>query len=346
MPVPTVHPAKQQHGAAMVEFAVAALPLLFCALFVVEAARWHMTRQMLNLALLEAARAGSVAHARPMVMERAFERALLPLFEPAGRHASAQARMRAAFLDIARQTGVLAWNLDVLSPSAAAYTDFGDPGLRVAGAPGLAAIRNDYQAEQHDRRRRMGWASGRGPRSGTTIFEANTLRLRLRYIHAPLVPGLRALLRQVAAMHGAHDPAARAGMLVIAMEVTMPMQSHPVHWQVRSQPSRRAVGDPLLKRQTRIADGNISGAPGVVDAYGAGASKREAAANPDTPDTADQLQTASGNGPVDENEAVACGVVLCCVGGASGGKRIFKPAVRGQRDTAGLQRIVLTGSPR
>jgi hypothetical protein len=215
----------------MAAFAVTALPLLFCALFVVEAARWHITRQMLNLALLDAARAGATAHARPAVIDQVFETALLPLFQPPGRHGDARARMRASFLDVAQQTGAMPWRIDVVAPAAPAYADFGDASLRVASAPGLPAIRNDYQAEQHLRRRRMGWPGGRGPRSGQTIFEANTLRLRLTYAHPPSVPGLRAVLRGIAAMRDSSDPAARAGMLVIAMEMALPMQSHPVQWQ-------------------------------------------------------------------------------------------------------------------
>ncbi|WP_427185014.1 hypothetical protein ACL598_07445 [Bordetella bronchialis] len=245
--------AARQRGAAAASFAITALPLLFGALFVVEAARWHVVRQMLSLALLEAARAGATAHARPAIIEQAFEDALLPLFHPPGPHGDARARMRAAFLDVARTAGAPPWRIDVLSPGSRAYADFGDAALRVAGAPGLPAINNDYQAEQHLRRRRMGWAGGRGPLSGQTIFEANMLRLRLTYVHPPLVPGLRAILKRLAAMRDgngpeASHPAARAGMLVMAMESALPMQSHPVLWGAATGGAPTAVSRPPASR--------------------------------------------------------------------------------------------------
>lgn len=222
---------RRQRGAALAAFTVTAPSLLFCALFTVEAARWHATRQALHLALLEAARTGATTHARPAAIEQAFETALLPLFHPPGAHGSARERMRASFLAVAQQTGAPPWRIDLLSPTASAYADFADAALRVPGAPGMLAINNDYQAEQHQRRRRMGWPGGRGARSGQTIFDANTLRLRLTYAHPPLVPGVRAVLRSVAAMRGARDAAARAGMLVMAVDLALPMQSHPVQWQ-------------------------------------------------------------------------------------------------------------------
>src|SRR5690606_15485190 len=63
-----------QHGFAMVEFLVVALPLLFAATASYEASRWYMAREAVNLALLEAGRAGSVSHARPQAIENAFLR--------------------------------------------------------------------------------------------------------------------------------------------------------------------------------------------------------------------------------------------------------------------------------
>ncbi|CAM3500666.1 Flp pilus-assembly TadG-like N-terminal domain-containing protein [Bordetella sputigena] len=291
----------------MAAFTASALPLFFCGLLIIEAARWHMTRQMLNLALLEAARAGTTAHARPAAIEQAFEAALLPLFHPPGRHGDARTRMRASFLYVAQQTGAAPWRIEVLAPTAEAYADFGDASLRVPGAPGLPAIRNDYQAEQHLRRRRMGWQAGRGPRSGQTVFEANMLRLRLAYAHPPWLPGLRALLARLAAGRGSRDPAARAGMLVMEMEMALPMQSHPVLWH------RIAAGG--ASRPWRSEGVGRPAAPG------AGAGDRlqvlppwrgeESAAVSGQPDPG--AQGASRNADHRRSDDPACGVLICCV---------------------------------
>lgn len=333
---PDLHPARRQRGAATAAFAVAAMPVLLCALLAIEGARWHITRQMLHLALLEAARAGATAHARPAVIEQAFETALLPLFQPPGAYDGPRARMRASFLAVTQQTGAPPWRIDVLSPTPDAYADFGDAALRVPGATGRAAINNDYQAEQHLRRRRMGWPGGRGPRSGQTIFQANTLRLRLAYAHPPMVPGLRAVLRQLAAMRGARDATARSGMLVIAMELDLPMQSHPVQWQAyaagRRDPKRRAV---FRLAQDRIGkpsgpDGEHT-APAVREGAAAGhrqtddaASRaavrtnagRRAGAHGTDGRARGETPAGSGNAPERGSEPRAddalCGVVLCC----------------------------------
>lgn len=336
MPVPFPHPAARQRGAAMAAFALTAAPLLFCALFAVEAARWHITRQMLNLALLEAARAGATAHGRPSAIERAFETALLPLFQPPGPYDGPRARMRASFLAVTQQTGAPPWRIDVLSPTAAAYLDFADAALRVADAPGRPAINNDYQAEQH-LRRRMGWLGGRGPRSGQTVFEANTLRLRLAYAHPPWVPGLRALLRQLAAMRGGRDPAARAGMLVMAMEIALPMQSHPVQW--------RAAGDGRLSRERKRAVPAWTGGAGSGNARDTDSATPLAALREDAGTrhaaqgedhgmgSADGASHAAmgnlrpgpearvGQAAADATDVVAdneaCGIVLCCAARSS-----------------------------
>ncbi|ARP87291.1 TadE/TadG family type IV pilus assembly protein [Bordetella genomosp. 9] len=337
----------RQRGAALAEFALAAVPLLFLGFLSVEAARWHATRQMLYVALLDAARAGATSHARPDVIERRFEHALLPLFHPAGAHGGAAARMRAAFADITRQAGVLPWRIDVLSPSPAAFADFADSGLRVPGASALRAIRNDYQAEQHARRRGQGWTDGRGPRSRQTIFDANTLRLRLHYVHPPLMPGMRALLRAIGTQRQtsgqgpeAHRnaAAARAGMLVVAMELSLPMQSHPVQWRAtataRHQPppkSGTAQPNGRIRDGARLphwADeaGDAAG-PFWIPGHAANRPLRETAAQSGRPSLAKRngaiatlaprepaladAQAADSSGMTDQ-DAEACGVILCC----------------------------------
>jgi hypothetical protein len=228
---------------AMAEFAILAMPLMLAGLFVVETARWHMARQMLSLALLEGARAGSTAHARPGAIEDAFLLALLPMFQPAGRHANARARMDAEFKSITRQSGEPPWRIRIMQPGAAAYADFSEPGLRVPTAPGVRAIRNDYQAEQHARRRGQGWVDGRGPRSGLNIFQANTLRLRLTYLHAPLVPGARTLLRWLWATSATGGASAQAGLLTIVVDIELGMHTHPADWRGKAAGSRH-VGRP------------------------------------------------------------------------------------------------------
>jgi len=301
------------------EFALAALPVLLAGLLVFEVTRWQMVRQMLDLALLEAARAGATGHADPRVIERAFIRALLPLFEPGGRHGGALARMQAEFADIEQSLGGRAWRIDVVAPAGTAFADFRDRSLHIAAAPGRGAIRNDYQAEQHARYVDRGWPQGRGPRSRMTIFDANTLRLRVVYVHRPLAPAIRAILRGIAAAGGQSDMAARAGMLTLRAEMALPMQSHPVDWRRTGLPPHpRSPGTPFAT--TALTDHGNARSP----ARPAWSSPRS-----DAGPTATWTAARNGNRDVgrDKSEGKygrndgagavagddpACGIVLCC----------------------------------
>jgi len=220
----------RQRGSALVESTVALALVLFAGLAALEFAHWQLTRHLALVALTEAARAGAAGHLRPGPMAQAFEAGMAP------RHAAPEGgsrqRLRAAWGRVQARTGLPAWRIWVLRPDQAAYADFGQRGLPLPGdARGRAAIRNDYQAEQHaDHAAR--WPQGRGPRSGLTIYEANMLRLRLVYVVEPLVPALRPLLRGLAA--GAADICSRrilaAGALPLKLEMIMDMQSHALSW--------------------------------------------------------------------------------------------------------------------
>ncbi|HYG45005.1 MAG TPA: pilus assembly protein [Bordetella sp.] len=208
-------------GAALLEFALAAPPLLLLGILAAEAAHWHLARQLAYVALVDAARAGATSHGSPTAIAHAFERAARP------RHARAdgdtRAAQRQAWQRLQQQAGMPAWRIEVLQPSAAAVQAHARPGLAVPRAPGRRAVSNDYQAEQH---------ATRGARSGgPTVFDANTLHLRLTYLHAPLAPLTRALLRQAGRAAGAcAQQALERGLLAMQLELRIEMQSHPVDW--------------------------------------------------------------------------------------------------------------------
>lgn len=206
--------ASPSRGMAATEFILVSLPLLLVGLGAFEAARWNLTRQAASLALLEAARAGSVSHADPAAIEDAFRKALQPLGDPSRGLPEGQAP----------------WRIDILSPRAAHFTDFPGPGT--GGGP---TIPHAYQDLQHQRALASGRPGGRGHASGDTIFGANTLSLRLDYLHVPLVPGMQSLLRQLgAALPDAGFAAQamrRAGTLPVRQTVSVTMQSSPRGWR-------------------------------------------------------------------------------------------------------------------
>src|SRR5690606_22498033 len=136
--------------------------ILLAGLGSIEAAQWFFTRQAASLALLQAGRAGITHNAHPDAMVDAFEAALLPLHVSASGRKAAE-RLAAALDRRTQRTGRAPWQIEVLSPTAAAFQDHGDASISIPTPGSLAAINNDYQLEQHQRRQSQGWHAGVGP---------------------------------------------------------------------------------------------------------------------------------------------------------------------------------------
>jgi len=221
-------PSYRQRGSTLIEFSLAAILLLTLGLGIVETAHWFAVRQAVGLALMQAARTGAVTHARPEAIEREFERGLSPLLAGAA----------SAVLSTP------SWRIQINSPYALAFNDFDRLPAALAPAP-FPALDNDYLAEQHARYLARGWPQGRGPQSGQTIFEANTLTLTLYYPHRPLLASTRAALRLLAsAVDSGAGPGNvnivwRQGFVVLHRRVSTVMQSHPVLWP--DAPSGRVI---------------------------------------------------------------------------------------------------------
>ena len=215
-------PRLPQHGAAAIEFAVAAAVVVLLGLLTIEAARWQGVRQIVHLALMEAARAGATSHGDPSRIRVAFLQALLPLHADAQGQAGAPRRQIQELDRSATLMGTTPWRIEILQPDAQAFRDHARPGLDTTAPRGLRAIDHNYQDLQQARRPLPG---------NRNIFRANTLKLRLTYLYRPLLPPLRVLLAALGKPDGSYVAAARArGLAPISMELEMEMQSHPVEW--------------------------------------------------------------------------------------------------------------------
>ncbi|OZI27898.1 hypothetical protein CAL18_04695 [Bordetella genomosp. 7] len=211
---------RPSRGAALVEFAIAAPPLLLLAMLVIEATHWQLAWQRTYVALVEAARAGALHHGHPEVIARAF-----------ASHAGADAAGVPPTQDGGPAHG---WRIAILQPAPEAIRAHARAGLRVPGAAGRIAASNDYQAEHH---------ASRGAIAGHTIYDANTLWLRLTYPHRPLAPLTRTLLRTVADAAGpCSRPWLAKGLLALRLELRIEMQSHPVDWHAAPAVRHEAVG--------------------------------------------------------------------------------------------------------
>jgi len=233
-----------------VEFLLVSIPVLLLTLGGIELAHWFHVRQMVDLALMQAARAGATQHAQPAAIAQAFEQALHPLFAAPTPEATA-ARLKIALRQRSQAMhGNPPWQIRILRPDARDYARFATPALVVARKSGLAAIRNDYQHEQQQ---------GRAPGDpDATIFAANTLVLRLIYPHPPLLPGIAHLIANLNVHIDAYaQRALAAGLLPIVREIRLDMASHPVDWP--SLPDGRVI-------KKEAADGISAGTPSPANA--------------------------------------------------------------------------------
>lgn len=312
-PVHILHLGRQR-GVAMLEFLIVALPLLGIGLGSVEFAHWQLTRQAVDHALMEAAREGAVTNGDPVAMRRRFDAALLPLFGGGTSRdtlAEATARMASRSARIEAETGVAAMRLEVLGPGKSSFADFADPAL--SAQFGRRAINNDYLAEGHARDVQRGWSGGQGPSSGRDRFDANQLRLRLTYLHAPLLPGLRTLMQGLSTDTPnpgddayAAQARARAGMLVITREFSTMMQSHPVEWGLetyRAAWGAAQVGDVAVTDGVVGALGNVPGGCRTGICSPGDMVSGPPAGSPWTPPTSPGVVQAGDP---------ACGITVCC----------------------------------
>lgn len=230
------------------EFLLTAIPTLLLGMGGYELTRWYHTRHLLNLALVEAARAGSVYHSMPEKIEHSFEQALDPLFASANN----PTQQKQHYLQKVEQiTQVPAWQIILESPTHEHFLDFHRQDLDIAQQTDLYAIDNNYQKEQHQRK-------SLGVLSQESIYEANTLSMSLSYAYEPIVPGIKFLFKQL--RHFYTEPHATTllshGFLPIKHELSISMQSHPVQWQssakvITSHPhTKRIPPNPLSERST------------------------------------------------------------------------------------------------
>jgi hypothetical protein len=215
------------------------------------------------------------------------------------------------------------WQLEVLSPTRESFKDFADPAL--SHLQRHPVIRNDYLAEQHQKYLALGWPSGRGPHSGQTIFQANTLVLRLTFMYPPAVPGVRLLVKVLGTLGAKREDlvgqAWRQGLMATVLETESMMQSNLIAWdrQARMAPpgtvTRKQVWErpldapqPLISLQRPLPFNSqkirLQGrVPATVDPTPVRPTRAETTGQP-TP------VQAKKNEPT---ESELCGVLLCCI---------------------------------
>jgi len=102
----------KERGASALETSFAVVPVLLVCLLGLELVHAHQTKQLVSLALHEAARTASVTAADRHKVERAFALALSPLFTPAGQHFSQLDRQQATLTRYRRFYALPLWQIE------------------------------------------------------------------------------------------------------------------------------------------------------------------------------------------------------------------------------------------
>lgn len=179
---PGARPSRRwrQAGATLMEFAVVFPLAALFVLCVIQAGFLYMAKSTLNHATFLAARAGALHNARQGAMESELKRAMIPFFQNST-DANDASRIGQAYV-LSQIDQALPWGakLTRLSPTSAAFKDFGvtDPVKKVKYIP------NDN----------LEWRGlGIGANSRMHIRDANLLKVKVVYgyqLKVPLMAGL------------------------------------------------------------------------------------------------------------------------------------------------------------
>ncbi len=238
----------RERGATLVEFVIAGPLVLFILLVLMQYALLFNARSQLNYATFEAARAGTVANARPAVIRTAFDRAMTG-YHGGGTTTAELAASRAKALAEAPFT-----RIEILSPTKESFDDYHSPKLAARmGAPGRV-IPSTNLAQLACPIDRPGCPSNPASNaSGQTLQDANLLKLRITYgipaqKQIPLAGPFMA--RALAVLHPAEGDAFRAGLIAdgripVVAHTVMRMQLPAIEAGNPSSPGPGNAGNPV-----------------------------------------------------------------------------------------------------
>ena len=184
----------RQQGASLIELAIALPLLLGLGFLLLDAARWHWTRQLAHQALLDAARTGAVLGVDALAIERRWQEGLAGLSR-----APTQAQ----------------WSL--ITPSLSSVQNIARP-INHGPFRGELGLDPAWMADR----------SARSPLGVERYQQAHTLELVGSVSFKALTPGVATVLKSLAEAHAASDPrhvAWSRGEWLIALRVSAPLQA-------------------------------------------------------------------------------------------------------------------------
>lgn len=224
----------------MVEFTIVGPLITLIGLLIVQWALVFHGRNVANHAAFMAARAGATGQAQPDVIERAYARALAPLYGGGRDLAEVEQAALRALADLPGNV-----RIELLNPVAESFDDWADPALRQRLGTAGRTLPNDGLAL-------LSAAEARrvGARSGQTLADANQLKLHVTHGLPLGVPLASTLVRFVAARgDDGRDAFVTAllaqGRLPLVFDVMVAMQSPAVESAATVAQGTRPAGSPV-----------------------------------------------------------------------------------------------------
>ncbi len=235
-------------GATLVEFVIAGPLVLFILLVLMQYALLFHAKSQLNYATFEAARAGTVANARPVAIRVAFERAMTG-YHGGGTTTGELAASRARALAEAPFT-----RIEILSPTKESFDDYHSPALAARMGGSGRVIPNTHLAHRDCPIDRPGCPSNPAANaSGQTLQDANLLKLRITYgipVQKQIPLAGLFMARALAVLDPADGDAFRAGLIAdgripVVAHTVMRMQSPAIEAGNASSPGPGNAGKPV-----------------------------------------------------------------------------------------------------
>lgn len=171
---PRLRRAQRQNGQAFPEFLVVIPVFLFLLLLIFQMVLIYRAKTVLDLAALEAARAGAVHHAHAIPMHKGLVRGMTPLYATGTGQAGVYAAWAKASADLAVYS-----RIEVISPSRQAWEQF-----KERQHDGRFALPNDNLAFRDTT-----------VKAGVNVQDANLLKIRVVYYYPLIVPFVDRVLR-------------------------------------------------------------------------------------------------------------------------------------------------------
>ncbi|HET9644228.1 MAG TPA: TadE/TadG family type IV pilus assembly protein [Burkholderiaceae bacterium] len=242
---------KRQRGASLAEATIVLPLLLFSVLAVIQAALVFHAKSSVNYAVFQAARAGTMDHARIDTIKAAFKKAILPYYG-GGRTTEELADSAAK---VAEDVTDISLRIEILSPTRESFQDYNSPRLQTELNQTEPVIPNVGLDELTCPRDGPDCNSNPATNaSGQTLLDANLLKLRITYgippaKQMPMVGRFYTwALNQLNSAGGDSFKQALldAGRIPVVTQTVMRMQSEPIrNAAMVSSPGAGNSGNPV-----------------------------------------------------------------------------------------------------